>query len=331
MMVHGLFHDYPRFWLRRGVLAQLFRPVAGLYALAGVLRQQFVQSLSVDVPVVCVGNVSIGGVGKTPVVSALAQALIKEGIKVHILCHGYKAEVAAPHRVVPARDEPRMVGDEALLLAAVAPTWIGKDRHRTAQMAEDAGAELILLDDGWQDPRLEKNFLLAVLQAENPFGNGFLLPAGPLRQRPDCLGEVDGIVAIGERIHPAIIDFSPLHAKRCVHLRGDPLPTGTEIFAFCGLGRSGQFHESVAGFCRDQQWRLRGFQAFPDHQSWDEKTLSRLYARAEGAVMVTSAKDYVRLPCEWQEKIRVLELTLVWQDPQAFSDLVVKLASLPKG
>ena len=321
--------DYPDFWLERGVTARLLRPLAAVYAGLGSLRQRFVAPVAVAIPVVCIGNLSVGGVGKTPTVAALVAVLQAQGIQVHILAHGYGGAIKDPVLVDPEHHSAHDVGDEALLHAQIAPTWVGRNRACAADMAHRAGAELVLLDDGWQNPRLHKDMVIAVVHADDPFGNGFLLPAGPLRQKPEMLRSADTVIAIGDRLHPDLESFRPLHGRRLSTWR-TPIARGESVFAFCGLGRSRQFEENVRRLCTDTGVHFCGIRSYPDHYPWDQETLSEIAEASGSGRLVTSAKDWQRLPEDWQKHVGIIDLKIVWSFPEQFSQLCQKICNLSK-
>ena len=321
--------DYPKFWLKRGIAARLLQPLGNLYAGLGILREMSTQQVAVDIPVVCVGNLSIGGVGKTPIVSALATALQSQGVAVHILAHGYGGKMTQATRVNPKHHCAGDVGDEALLHAQTAPTWIGRDRAIAARLAVEAGADMIILDDGWQNPRLKKDMVIAVVNADDPFGNGLLLPAGPLRLKPAALWSADAVVAVGEILHSVLEPFHPVHGRRVSSWR-KPFAADGAVFAFCGLGRSGQFMKSVEKLCAESGVELSGIKTYPDHYPWNRETLAEITEAAGSARLVTSAKDWQRLPEDWQQKVGIIDLNIAWAIPDKFTELCQKIGNLTK-
>jgi tetraacyldisaccharide 4'-kinase len=189
----------PEFWTEDGALARTLAPLAAAYAGAGCLRRALARPVAVSVPVVCVGNLVTGGAGKTPVVLALLGALRQRGETPHALTRGYGGREAGPLRVDPARHDAARVGDEALLLARAAPTWVARDRPAGAKAAVAAGASLVVMDDGFQNPSLQKDLSILVVDGRYGFGNGRVVPAGPLREPLAWgLARADAVVVVGE-------------------------------------------------------------------------------------------------------------------------------------
>ena len=322
-------NDYPNFWLKRGIVARLLQPFGNFYAGLGVFRYMLTQPIAVDVPVVCVGNLSIGGVGKTPVVAALSESLQAQGLQVHIIGHGYGGSIRAATQVDPTVHRASDVGDEALLHCQVAPTWIGRDRGIAARLACEAGADVILLDDGWQNPRLRHTMVIAVVDGDNPFGNGLLLPAGPLRLKPSALWSAHAVIALGQGVDSSLTGIEVIHGSRISTWR-TPFQAEETVFAFCGLGKSRQFAENIQRLCASTGVNLSGVKAFPDHFPWDEEILQELSRAADTATLVTTAKDWQRLPEDWKERVRIVDLEIDWTDPAEFEEICQKICNLTK-
>jgi tetraacyldisaccharide 4'-kinase len=314
----------PEFWTEDGALARTLAPLAAAYAGAGCLRRALARPVAVSVPVVCVGNLVTGGAGKTPVVLALLGALRQRGETPHALTRGYGGREAGPLRVDPARHDAARVGDEALLLARAAPTWVARDRPAGAKAAVAAGASLVVMDDGFQNPSLQKDLSILVVDGRYGFGNGRVVPAGPLREPLAWgLARADAVVVVGE----AREDLEPtLGAGRPV-LRADLVPEsgaeslgGRKLVAFAGIGRPEKFFASL----RDQGALLAETHGFADHHAYRPGEVAKLADRARslGATLVTTEKDAVRLPPDRLSEIRVLAVSLAWRDPAAIDELL---------
>jgi tetraacyldisaccharide 4'-kinase len=317
----------PEFWARPGLVADLLQPLAWAYAAAGAARHAWTDPWRAPVPVICVGNLVVGGAGKTPVAIALARRLQASGVGLHLLSRGYGGSLAGPVAVDRARHDAAQVGDEALLLAAAAPAWIARDRVAGAKAAVAAGARCLLLDDGLQNPTLAKDLSLLVIDGAYGLGNGRVLPAGPLREPLDSgLGRADAVVLMGEDR----AGITPLLAKKTL-LRARLVPenaaafAGRRVIAFAGIGRPAKFFATLEGIGA----RLAARHAFPDHHPYRAAELQRLLADAEAAhaVLATTAKDAVRLPVEWRGHVEVLRVTAQFDDAAAVDRLVDQAAA----
>lgn len=316
----------PDFWSDpNSTTARLLAPLGSLYAAVGRWRQMTTVPKRIGRPVICVGNLVAGGAGKTPIALALAAALRKRDIApVHFLTRGYGGREPGPLRVNPLRHDFRQVGDEALLLAAAAPTWVAQDRVAGARAAANAGAACIVMDDGFQNPTLHKDLSLLAIDGTYGFGNGRVIPAGPLREPvSDGLSRAGAVVLLGE-------DRAGLGqrlAERPV-LRATLAPTeesraalhGRRILAFAGIGRPAKFFETLLALRCD----LAEARSFADHHPFSRQEIDDLLVAAarHDALPVTTAKDAVRLPNELRPRVAVLDVALQWQDEAALDRLL---------
>ena len=310
----------PGFWRRDGVLPRLLSPLAAVTA-AVTARRVARPGWRAAVPVICCGNVTIGGAGKTTLALDLGARLAARGRTVHFLLRGYGGAVRGPHRVT-AGDTAEQVGDEALLLAAVAPTWTGADRAASARAAVAAGAQVLVMDDGLQNPGLHKDLSLLVVDGASGFGNGRVLPAGPLRE-PVAAGAArcQAAVLIGPDATgaAAVLTLPVLRAD----LRPGPEVAafvGRRVFAFAGIARPEKFFSMLA----EAGVVVAGTMSFPDHHPFSPADLRRVTAEAAriGAAPVTTPKDAVRLPDAYRERIGVVGVSLGWADPAALDALL---------
>jgi len=317
----------PDFWRRRSVTPFVLLPLAAGYSLAGRLRRSLTRPWRAGVPVVCAGNLVAGGAGKTPLAMALASWFGGQGRAVHFLTRGYRGRERGPVRVDPARHGFRDVGDEALLLAGVAPTWVARDRRAGARAAQEAGAEIIVMDDGFQNPGLHKDFSLIAVDGGYGFGNGLVLPAGPLRE-PLSTGfaRAHAAVMIGEdRVDAGDKLPSGLPILEARLIPGPEAETlaGKPLVAFAGIGRPEKFFESL----RALGCELLDAVPFPDHHVYKPDEIMWLVemAAAAGAKPVTTLKDYVRLPEEAKAMVETLSVALEWADETALGRLLSTL------
>lgn len=321
----------PDFWYSKGSSASaiLLAPLAALYDAAGRLNRWMTTSMAAPMPVICVGNLVAGGAGKTPTAIALARLLTAEGHKVHMLTRGYGGRLSGPIAVDPAHHTAIDVGDEALLLARAAPTWIGADRRVIAHRAGDAGATVAIMDDGFQNPSLKKTVSLVVVDGEVGLGNGRVMPAGPLREDPvRALTRADAIIVMGEdragigaALRAMMSRPLPLFAAS---LRATPAAhdlAGERVFAFAGIARPEKFFASLRAAGCD----IVGMKAFPDHYSFRTSDLAALRsaARTAGAKLVTTEKDHVRLSGDDAADIAVFAVEAVFDDPAAIRSFLL--------
>lgn len=318
----------PAFWRReRAFAADLLLPIGAAWDAAGRLRRALARPLRAPSPVICVGNLVAGGAGKTPVTLALGDWFAARGIAAHVVTRGYGGRLAGPIRVDPSRHDAGEVGDEALLLAARASAWIARDRAAGVAAAAAAGAAAILLDDGFQNPTIEKTLSLLVVDAGYGFGNQRVMPAGPLRESlRRGLARADAAVllaAFGEK-KPAIraeelTSALPVIPAVLTPIAGERF-SGERVHAFAGIGRPARFFAML----RALGAKLEAERAFPDHYRYREGDIRALSAAARGvrAGLVTTAKDFVRLPLAFRTGIEVLDVEIQWPDPAALAGIL---------
>ncbi len=316
----------PSFWQNPvaspGLWALILAPLGWVYGTV-TARRVAKAGYKARVPVICIGNISVGGVGKTPTAMALVERLLARGHKVHVVSRGYGGQMSGPVQVDINRHSAAEVGDEPLLLAAFAPTWVAKDRAAGVRAAENAGAEVILLDDGFQNPSVKKDLSIVVVDAEQGFGNGRCLPAGPLREPVSAgLSRAGLVLAIGAP--EAVAGFQDqwgthLH-QPLISGQLQPIEMGIDwtserVIAFAGIGRPEKFFATLRGLGATV---LRA-EALDDHQPLSDGLMRRLLADAmqTGAQLVTTEKDAARLPAAFRSQVLTLPVRLHLQDATA--------------
>lgn len=322
----------PGFWNtapdRPALRARLLAPLGALYAAATARRVSAAPDYVAPVPVICIGNIGVGGSGKTPTAMALAQIL---GDGVHFVSRGYGGRLTAPTRVDERTHTAEDVGDEPLLLAAFAPAWIAADRARGVRCAVEAGARIIIMDDGFQNPSVAKSLSIVVADARYGFGNGRVLPAGPLRE-PVARGmaRADLLLTIGDEAAQAGFDETWGHIVTTPHLRGELRPletgmvwTGLRALAFAGIGMPEKFFRTLRAMGVD----LVRAEALEDHQPLTDALMARLEleAKALGAQLVTTEKDAVRLPASFRQKVLTVPVRLAIDDQTALTQALDRL------
>lgn len=323
----------PNFWFKpvATTQARLLYPLSLLYGLAGKLRRLMVPAIDCPVPLIVAGNAVVGGSGKTPLVIYLVHKLkaLHPDLKIALIGKGYGGKEIGPLQVDPVRHTADQVGDEALLLAKLAPTFIGRDRGKTYQAAVATGAQLVISDDGLQNPALDKATLrFLVIGSRRGIGNGLLLPAGPLRET---------ISEAASRAH-AIIQVGGESGRNWTSSTNNSLPVyhahfvqdhpawlkGMTTAAFCGLGDPERFFFAL----KDAGANLQAALVYPDHHPYSAADLAQLERTAfrHNATLITTAKDAVRLPQDWVtaqgDRLKVLDGQLNFVDEPAFLSLL---------
>lgn len=314
----------PSFWTRPpdspGIAARLLTPLGTLYETGGRARRTLAKPYRSPVPVVSVGNLALGGQGKTPLVTALANWLAEKQLDVHVVTRGYGGSLRGPHRVDPDGDSYRQVGDEALLLAMEAITWVARRRDEGVRAAVEAGAALVLLDDAHQNPSVEKTLSLLAVDAGCGFGNERVFPAGPLRESPAAgLARTDAVVVTGNGPFVPRTDL-PLIRARIRPVRAGLAVGGARVFAFAGIARPERFFETL----RTEGAQLVHCEAFPDHHPYRMLSVQRMIRDAtdRGALLVTTEKDIVRIPPSLRRSVTVLKVRMEIEDKDTLQSVM---------
>lgn len=287
----------PAFWAGRGPAAWALAPVGAVVGVVDAAKRLVTCPARFGVPVICVGNVTVGGTGKTPTVIALVERLIARGETPVVLTRGHGGRVRGPHLVDTTRDDAAGVGDEPLLIARHAPVVVDADRARGAAHALRLGASVLVMDDGMQNRGLAKDLVLSLVDGASGIGNGFVVPAGPLRGFLAVQArDVDAVVLVGDG--DAGLDAARAQNRPIIRARLAPAPAalafrGLPVFAFCGIGKPAKFRRTLDEIGA----RVVGFRAFPDHHPFTVAEVDALVAEGvrSGGSIVTTEKDHVRL------------------------------------
>lgn len=325
----------PRWWYRRDggpgfITRTVLKPVSWIWQAVTAARIGGAHPAVPAAPVICVGNLTVGGAGKTPVVDEILRLLSAAGIEAHGLSRGHGGRLPGPVRVDPAVHSAADVGDEPLMLAGRHTVWISRDRPAGAAAAATTGAQAVVMDDGHQNPSLAKAVSLVVVDGETrdlewPFGDGSVFPAGPMREPLKAgLARADAVVLLlpADLATPdpallAMFGDLPVFIAR-IEPAGPP-PPGRQL-GFAGVGKPWKVERALKAAGCD----LVDFVRFADHQAWDEPVLQALadQAAARQAGLVTTEKDWVRLPAAWRGRIAAWPIRAKFEDEAALMDLL---------
>ena len=326
--------EAPSFWSREGsVLGTALAPLGRLYGRIAEARAARITPYRSRLPVICVGDFTVGGAGKTPTAIAIAKLLEAGGARPFILTRGYGGANKGPLRVSEGIDATE-VGDEPLLLAQAAPTMGAADRVAGAKAIEATDASVIVMDDGFQNPSLAKDLSLIVIDAASGIGNGLIMPAGPLRAPLAAqIAPADALLVIGEGSKAATLAEAfaicgkPVLAARLVPDCDTRWLSVLPVIAFAGIGRP----EKAFATIRNSGARVIATHAFGDHHRYTEREARKLLDEAEAkkAMLVTTAKDWERLPDvpgtalgELKHRSRPLPVVLKLHDESAITELL---------
>lgn len=313
----------PQFWYEPNTWkAKFLYPLGCFYNLLTLLRGKLAKPQSYSCLTICIGNLNVGGTGKTPTTIALAQHFLKKGLQVHVVSRGYKGKFQGTFLVDPQKHKSDEVGDEPLLMSEFTSVWVSNKRKNGIAAAENAGAQIVLLDDGFQDPSFHKDFSLIVVDGEKGFGNKKCMPAGPLRENiVQGFKRADALVIVGQRIYK--FDTFPTHLK-IIHSTLKPIETGMnwkegKYLAFAGIADPSKFFKTL----RSLGANLIDCVALSDHQKLDGQVLKRLERKANSAhaQLVTTEKDAVRLSNTFRKKVLSLPVRIEFDDKNELENL----------
>lgn len=324
----------PKFWYESepDIRAQLLKPVASLYAFGRRHHYSKIAlgSLRAASKIICVGNVTAGGAGKTPVAAALYHLLEDMGMLPALVSRGYGGALEGPVMVDAEHHTADDVGDEPLMLSQQGlKVWIGKNRRHVVTVVEEM-SDVILLDDGYQNPSVVKDLHILVIDGAVGFGNGCLLPAGPLREKPaEALARADMVIIIGadrtglrEMIRKNYPDCNLVGAKLVPDKKLMARLAGASCHAFAGIGRPGKFFEMLRGF----NIKLDKCLAFADHHPYRTADLEPLLDGRQGQKILTTVKDYVRLPAALHPQVTPIKVALHFDDVEMVKSLLSRKA-----
>ncbi len=325
----------PAFWQAQDPYARaaapltraLLTPLAAIYAWAGARRIRNTTPVDPDIPVICIGNLTVGGAGKTPLTTFIRERLTAStGKRIATLSRGYGGVLKDTTRVRADHHTAREVGDEPLMMAASGESWIGRDRAAAALAMAQDGVDLILMDDGFQNPTLKKTLSILVVDAGNPFGNGYVFPKGPLREPITAgLARADLVVMMGEGETPASITRWDGPVIRAHTQPRAPAQPGRYV-AFAGIGRPEKFFDSLSA---QPNVELSEAVPFADHHPFTPADMAFLHKLADEreARLITTEKDYVRLNTDQRDGVLAFPITVaLTSDDLARLDVALQTA-----
>ena len=317
----------PKYWQSNSILSRILMPLGWLYGKITQLRLQLKKSPRANIPVICVGNITAGGTGKTPVSISIAKMLETAMYHPFFVTRGYGGKlqnVMVNNKKHSAHD----VGDEPLLLSAQAPVIVNADRYKGAKMAEEQGADVVIMDDGFQNPSLHKDLSFLVFDGHYGIGNGKIIPAGPLRETfADGVKRADALIILGKDKHNL--------AQRCELpvFFGHTEATQTnldnqDVVAFAGIGHPQKFYHTL----KQQGFNVVKTIDFPDHHFYSSEELDNIVKQAKSlnAQIYTTSKDFVKIPPLYSQDINVLEIAVVWDNPEELSAFIKQKISADK-
>ena len=314
----------PEFWRKDGALPALLSPLGALYGATVRAKQRSATPFRPKARVLCVGNLTAGGSGKTPIAIACARMLIACGVKPMFLSRGYGGKLQGPILVDAAQHRAADVGDEPLLLAAHAPAIVARDRAEGAQLADQRGADVIVMDDGFQNFQIAKDISILVVDGETGFGNGRLIPAGPLREPVvQGLARADAVIVVGDG-NPLLAGFAgPVGRAQLVPTAPEAL-TQHRVIAFAGIGRPEKFFATLTAM----GVKVTLTRSFTDHHRFTAVEIASLRHAADtaAALLVTTEKDYVRLDPESRRGIIAVPVHAAFTESAVIERLLDRLA-----
>ena len=318
----------PKFWYlkRDSFQSNVLYPFSLIFRLGTKIRNFVSKEKKSKLPIICVGNIVIGGAGKTPVALKIGNMLIKAGYNPHFVSKGYGG-LEKNNRLVKDWYSPKSVGDEPLLLSEIAPTWIGLDRNKSFQLASEHGADCIVMDDGFQNPTLQKDFSIVVINGEQEFGNKRVIPSGPLRESINRgLSRTNLVITIGDMsdsVKDKIPKHIPLIAANFKIKEDNLMLKGQRITAFAGIAYPEKFFNSLKLVKANIIDKI----SYSDHHIYNENDLLYLaeIANKSKSILVTTKKDMVRIPKNFRSLVKTIDGFIQLDDEKLLLEILTNL------
>ena len=318
----------PKFWyLKKDThISNSLYPLSLLFRFGTKIRSIISKEKLSPLPIICIGNIVVGGAGKTPVSLKIGKMLKKAGYSPHFVSKGYGG-LEKNNTLVQEWHSPKSVGDESILLSNIAPTWIGINRNKSFRLAKEKGADCIIMDDGFQNPTIKKDFSIVVINGEQGFGNKRVMPSGPLRESISRgLSRTNLIIVIGDindDIKNKIPNHIPIINASFIINNQNKIFKGQKITAFAGIAFPEKFFNSL----RNQGAKIAEEIIFPDHHIFDENDLLNLAEKANKSqsILVTTQKDFVRIPKSYHSLVNTLEGEIEFEDEKLLLEIISNL------
>jgi len=318
----------PKFWyLKKDTyLSRILYPFSFIFRLGTKIRNITSHANKSSLPIICIGNIVVGGAGKTPVALKIGKILIKAGYNPHFISKGY-AGIIKTNTIVESWHSPKSVGDESLLLSKVAPTWIGTNRNESIKLAASKGGDCIIMDDGFQNPKIYKDFSIIVINSSQEFGNKRVMPAGPLRESiKRGLNRTNLIIVIGDvtdYLQKTIPNHIPIISAKFNINNENKIFKGQKITAFAGIAYPEKFFTSL----REQEAKIVKEITYPDHHIYDENDLLNLAETANKtqSILVSTQKDFVRVPKSYRSLVNTLDGEIVFENKNLIQEILTNV------
>ena len=323
----------PKFWNRnQSVFSKCLSPLAQLISYVSKIKYNTVNPEKISVPVIGIDSVIISGAGKTPAIDLVCDILKKYKYNPHILTSSHSGYLKNVVQVNPNLHSYLQVGDESLLSARVVPTWVGKNRIKASKAAINAGADIIVIDDWLKNNYLIKDYKILIIDSEQMFGNGYLFPAGPLIHEIDVgVSAADSIIIIGdynevlENNIKQMNDNIPIFRAKMEAINTVQVENN-KVIAFCGLGYPNKFKKTL----KECNYNIIDFLIFSDHHPYTITEIQKLIniAKNNNATLITTTKDYVKIPDIFKQEIKTIPIKLTLENNILEQHLIDNITSI---
>ena len=318
----------PKFWYQKKdtYLSNFLYPLSLFFGFGTKIRNILSTTNKGPLPIICVGNIVVGGAGKTPVALKIGKLLIKAGYKPGFISKGY-AGLIKNSTLVKSWHSARSIGDESILLSEVANTWVGVDRINSARLAKEKNSNCLIMDDGFQNPTIYKDFSIIVINASQEFGNKRVIPSGPLRESiKRGLSRTNLVVVIGnitENLKEVIPDHIPILSAKFKINNEKKIFKGQKITAFAGIAYPEKFFNSLL----EQGAKIVKKITYPDHHIYDENDLLSLaeIANKTQSILVSTEKDFVRIPKAYRSLINTLQGEIIFENEDLIKEIITNV------